>query len=108
MAKANLNAFLIPIHRGDINLRMWYYSRLYNNGYSIRVLTDTSTYRHWDAGYGPPSRKHSAQVVRQNFITPRKHHHLKSHDGAWHEEIEIELKDVEDASFNGTITMEGA
>ena len=31
-----------------------------------------------------------------------------SHDGAWHEEIEIELRDSEDGSYNGTITMQEA
>ena len=31
-----------------------------------------------------------------------------SHDGAWHEEIEIELREAEELSYNGTITMQEA
>ena len=37
----------------------------------------------------------------QNIVTV-------THDGAWREEIEIELRDAEDESYNGTITMQEA
>ena len=37
----------------------------------------------------------------QNIVTV-------SHDGAWREKIDIELRDSEDESYNGTITMQEA
>ena len=30
---------------------------------------------------------------------------MVSHDGAWREEIEVELKDLNEESFNGTIVV---
>ena len=60
----------------EINLRMWYSSRLDDNGCSIRVSTDTSTYWHRDAGFGQPSQQHSAQDVQQHFITHGQHRHV--------------------------------
>ena len=39
----------------ETTLRMWYSSRVDDDGCGIRTSTDTSTYRHWDAGYGRPS-----------------------------------------------------
>ena len=36
-------------------LYKWYSSRLDDNRCGICMSTDTSTYQHWDAGYGRPS-----------------------------------------------------
>ena len=38
----------------DTTLRMWYFSRVDDNGCGIRPSTETSTYQHRDARYGRP------------------------------------------------------
>ena len=37
---------------------------------------DTSTYRHWDVGYGPSPQYSKAQGVQHSFITPGQHRHV--------------------------------
>ena len=49
---ATYSIFLSEDLRSETNLRMWYSSRLDDNGYDIRMSADTSTYRHRDA---PPA-----------------------------------------------------
>ena len=47
---------------------MWYSSRGETYGHRVRPLTDTSTYLHWDVGYGIPSQTNSAQ--RRGLSSP--------------------------------------
>ena len=74
----NLPSIRFSDVKSDMNLRMWYSSRLDDNGCRICVSTDTSTYLHQDAEYGQPSQRHSAQDVQQHFITPRQDRHLNT------------------------------
>ena len=51
---------------------------------------------------GPPSSSNvTSSSALQDIVTV-------SNDGAWREEIEIELRDVKNESFKGTITMQVA
>ena len=55
----------------ETTLRMGYSSRVNDDGCGVCTSTDTSTYRHRDAGYGQPSRRHHrAPNVQLHFITP--------------------------------------
>ena len=78
----------------ETNLRMWYSSRLDDNGCGIHMSTDTSTYRHWDARYGRPSRQHRAQDVQQHF---RQHRHVTTNVSVTHQEY---IQDPVDNTYN--------
>ena len=70
-------------------LGIWYSSRADVDGRRIRPLRDTltdsrgirpsmdtSTYRHWDVGYGHYPQLHNVQGVQHHFIIPEQRRHV--------------------------------
>ena len=56
---------------------MWYSSRGENDGRRVQPWMVTSSYLHWDIGYGIPSQINRAQDVQRTSITPGHHRHVK-------------------------------